>query len=777
MAEWKPEEHLQNADLNLNQYGDDSTPANQISTPWWENTKYTGEWTLNSNIAYNKNLKTTDLDPEYKYGWDAQLANSAEAWYIARRNDNIASALYNEWRRSKEDVIQFLGSQKNWNNSTEADRFNTVESVWKRIWDIQEQEDKDNTEIEVKEMEAEKKEEPKGKNVDVNTFLQWSTTELFGKMITWADTAPYDHNSNEWKKAEVRLAQYQNINSLTVPQLASSIKSWSILSGWQAMKDLQTYNPEKYQQLQEYQKKEEALDQINMISSGDFKDSATNLQEKTWESINNYLNETVANAWWNTLSRMDLDTALSQNQGLVNYAERMSYYQAQINQLDQTIWNLAEEARARLSKATGENVPEYMIQKYINNRSKKLYNQRNNLKNQYDYYKWVYEAQVEQEAKKWERDYKERQLALQESKSLWDQAMDQANLDYKNKQLKYNYDKMNNDNIRKTYWEINSYAESWMKGKGLKNNNPWNIKDTTFGASLWTDANWFAIFETPEDWFDALVEKIKFNQTNPNSKYYWKTIAEYFKLYAPDSDGNNSTAYANSVAKQLWVNVNTPISKLDPTKFASVIAKHDSGYDYSTYGNFRGKVSTSKSTTSKKEEKVYTNDENLTRLMQWKISYSDFVKDWKWDGYADEIEDYVWTNYFQKKPLMFMSNLKDSVDALAKIFNQWGSTKEERETSEADAIQKAEMYTLEHLANNDKISNEAIMKQVKKYLDEVWNADDEIVTYLSYALAWRYKDKKTLDKDLDVIGYKDSIWKKDRANAIWKIWKEDWIVK
>jgi len=33
MAERKPEEHLQNADLNLNQYGDDSTPANQISTP------------------------------------------------------------------------------------------------------------------------------------------------------------------------------------------------------------------------------------------------------------------------------------------------------------------------------------------------------------------------------------------------------------------------------------------------------------------------------------------------------------------------------------------------------------------------------------------------------------------------------------------------------------------------------------------------------------------------------------------------------------------------
>lgn len=59
-------------------------------------------------------------------------------------------------------------------------------------------------------------------------------------------------------------------------------------------------------------------------------------------------------------------------------------------------------------------------------------------------------------------------------------------------------------------------------------------------------------------------------------------------MYAPDSDGNNSTAYANSVAKQLGVSVNTPISQVDPVQFAKHIAKHDSGYNYSTYGQFRG---------------------------------------------------------------------------------------------------------------------------------------------------------------------------------------------
>ena len=43
------------------------------------NEKYTGEGTKNSNIQYNPNIKTTDLDPEYKYGRDAQLQNSQEA--------------------------------------------------------------------------------------------------------------------------------------------------------------------------------------------------------------------------------------------------------------------------------------------------------------------------------------------------------------------------------------------------------------------------------------------------------------------------------------------------------------------------------------------------------------------------------------------------------------------------------------------------------------------------------------------------------------------------
>ena len=759
MAEQKNVE-LKNADVNFNQYGDDSSAPNQ-ATAWWMNEKYTGEGTQNSNIAYNNSIKTADLDPTYVYWWDAQVANSKDAGYIARRNDNIASALYNEWKRSQEEVASFLANQEWWMNGTNEDRINTVNSIWKRIWDIAEQNDKDNTEIEVKEMEAEKKAEPKGKNVNVNTFLQGTTTELFGKMITWADTAPYDHSSIEWKKAEARLAQYQKINSLTVEQLASSIKGWSILAWGQAMRDLQTYNPEKYQQLQDYQKKEEALNQINMMASGNFTDSSKSLQDQTWEAINNYLNETVANAGGDALSRMDLDTALSQNAWLVNYAERMSYYQAQINQLDQTIGNLAEDARRRLSKTTGENVPEYMIQNYINNRSKKLYKQRDNLLNQYNYYKWVYEAQVEQEATAWERDYKERQLKLQEQNALWNQKMDQANMNYKYDELNYKYDQMKNNNINKIYWDIETYADSWMKGKWLKNNNPWNIKDTTFGAVLGTDGSGFAIFETPEDGFDALVEKIKYNQTNPNSKYYGKTIAEYFQLYAPKSDGNDPEWYAKSVAKQLWVSVDTPISKLDPTKFAWVIAKHDSGYDYKTYGQFRGKETTKKS--SKKEETKYTNDELYTQLQWWKIAYKDFLKQWNGEESQWEIDDWIGKTYFEKKPMMALSNMWDSVKSLKNMI--WDE-------------EIAELYTLDHLNQNKNISNDKVVKIVTDYVENLPEKRDvSLSEYLSLVLSSRVKTEDEIKKLLDDswIDFKELTGEKNKkvAKAIWEKMNEE----
>jgi len=138
----------------------------------------------------------------------------------------------------------------------------------------------------------------------------------------------------------------------------------------------------------------------------------------------------------------------------------------------------------------------------------------------------------------------------------------------------------NNDTL------VMNFTESWMKWAWLKNNNPWNITDSNVWE-VWRNGK-FAVFETPEDWFDALVAKIQ-NAQNGNSKNYpaTATLYEFFAKYAPASDNNNPKAYAESVAKQLGVSANTQIKDLDTVKFAAAIAKHDSWYNYDTYWMFR----------------------------------------------------------------------------------------------------------------------------------------------------------------------------------------------
>jgi uncharacterized protein YoaH (UPF0181 family) len=114
----------------------------------------------------------------------------------------------------------------------------------------------------------------------------------------------------------------------------------------------------------------------------------------------------------------------------------------------------------------------------------------------------------------------------------------------------------------------------------VRNFNPWNIMDTWF---WWQKVQWerFTRFNTPQEWFSALIAKIQ-NIQSGNSKVYSPnmTILEYISKYAPASDNNNPQAYANAIAKDLWVPVNSKIWELDPVKLASAHAKHEDRNSY-----------------------------------------------------------------------------------------------------------------------------------------------------------------------------------------------------
>jgi hypothetical protein len=106
-----------------------------------------------------------------------------------------------------------------------------------------------------------------------------------------------------------------------------------------------------------------------------------------------------------------------------------------------------------------------------------------------------------------------------------------------------------------------------------RNNNPGDLRDQKTGS--------FKTFSDPQQGFEALKNdlnaKITGNtSTGLNSK---SSIKDFASKYAPDSDGNNSSQYAENLAKKLGVTSDTPIGSLSNRldDFASAIADNE-GY-------------------------------------------------------------------------------------------------------------------------------------------------------------------------------------------------------
>lgn len=576
---WRITVWPQNANLNYYQYWDDSNP-NQQSQKWWMNDKYTWEGVRTSNLEFDKNITRADLDPNYLYWEAARQQNRKEAGYIARRNDMIASALYNEWLTSKDDVANFLSQQNQWMNSTEADRMNTIESVWKRLWQIQ--------------PEREQPDLSKAEDIvqDTSGKLYWKTTADEWNPKQWIDTLA-DKNNVYKAIQEWRVTSLQEFVSLDPKVVATCITEWVMWWSEQTWRDAQQYYPEFIAEVNAEVKKINTQNAVNNISNwnSDYVTSGIDTKKKSIDSsVENMASQYSSSTKETDSLKKDIEDSVATNQTASEASETMEKIEQEAAILKNRLKNLREEANAKFKW----DVPEYLVNAYMNNKTQEINNQLSILEDRYNAAYQRYTTQLNEKWKQKQYDLEERQIKLQEDKFEYEKQKTDSKDNIVEKDGKF---------YQISYWDDwvtikevqvqQQYAGSWMKWAWLRNNNPWNIKDDDFWNVVWHDSKWFAIFATPEDWFDALVEKIKYNQTNPNSRYYGTTIREYFRIYAPSSDWNNPDAYANSVAKQLWVSVDTPIKDLDPVKFAAVIAKHDSWYNYSTYWQFRNATDTS----------------------------------------------------------------------------------------------------------------------------------------------------------------------------------------
>lgn len=513
----------QNANLNYYQYWDDSNPAQQVQKGWM-NEKYTWEWVKTSNLEYDPNITRADLDPNYLYWENARQQNRKEAWYIARRNDMIASALYNEWLTSKDDVANFLGQQNEWNNSTEADRMNTIESVWKRLWEVSAQNKEETTEEKPKE----------DKQLDV----------IYGKVWTeedWTVIANIDKNAILNQIDSARIANANALASMQPKVAAAATYQWQTPYGNQALRDVQSNNPEWYNQYQQELKKLYTQDEINNISHWsaetwswivDSTDSNINNDEKTRQDQN--------------INNDNAEYANSSYQEKLNNNKTATSAKEQMSQIKMDIVDLQEEIdwlKAKANNIFPADTPDYIVQWYIANHTQELNKKIQNLENKYlslsDIYKtevWNTQREMEYQLKvdaanreafndERERYYKEAQL--ENDLVQWSE---DANWNL----VGFKYDPATNTMRQVTDWEAyDSYNNAVSKVAAKAKSYVWK--------STWKQCLWFTNMLTKEAAWVTM-----------QSANWWEVLAKDRIAYATDPNVSDYIPVVWDVAVWVW---------------------------------------------------------------------------------------------------------------------------------------------------------------------------------------------------------------------------------
>ena len=143
---------------------------------------------------------------------------------------------------------------------------------------------------------------------------------------------------------------------------------------------------------------------------------------------------------------------------------------------------------------------------------------------------------------------------------------------------------------KKEYWE-EKFLNKWThikrqdaiiefgKTAAVRNFNPWNISDTLF---WWQKIDWerFTRFDSPQEWFQALIDKIK-NIQSWWSKVYQANMSlkDYMYKYAPPHE-NDTNKYIADISQELNITWSTQIKDIDAVQLAITHAKKEDWKSY-----------------------------------------------------------------------------------------------------------------------------------------------------------------------------------------------------
>ena len=517
MADLTPE-YLENMDYgkaigggnqSFSQYWDDSSPEYQQKAKWWLNDKYTGEGVKNDQLNYDANLMLKDLNPNFVYWLASKVYGTDHPWYITQRNDQIASALYNEWKTSKDDVAYFLWQQKWWMNSSEADRANTIEAVYKRLWAIAEQNPK----------EEEKPDLSKADNLvqDTSGKIYWKTTAEEWKPSKWIDTLA-DANSVFTSMQESRAANLKSLVSMSPDAVAELELSWVSPYWEQTMRDAQQLYPEFMAQVEAAKKKKLWQDNVNAIASWweitTMADKVDTNSQATSYAVNNSSSSVSP-----TQLLKSIDERLIESDSAQSAKDLMLDIKNSEAQLKNRMRNLKQEANSKFKW----DVPDYLVNAYINNKSQEIQNQLSILADRYSSAYEIYKTELAHAEWQSELDLKKDSLALEDWK-----AKNTTTSSTGTNNSNYTVAERNNNPTNMTVWFMQwAWAELWVDYEVSSDSFRSNGKQLYYAKLIWDP------IDTTIRILDKAIAQWK-NPFNTTSWSYinklWLTVAKWNKM-------------------------------------------------------------------------------------------------------------------------------------------------------------------------------------------------------------------------------------------------------
>ena len=505
--------------------------------------KYTGEGTNNVYHPYNRTLTIDQLDPNYKYGQPAKDINAVDDSYITRRNDQIASALYNEWKVTYDEVVWFLESQPNWFNSNEKDRENTKANVWNRIWQISSENDKKDTKDDKKEQE--KPDLSKADNLvqDTSGKIYWKTTAEGWKPSKWIDTLA-DANNVFTSMQESRAANLKNAISMDSVKLGYMIADWLNTFSEQTMRDMQQYYPDKYQEIQNEVKKikwQQDIDSISTWGKVDVTRQLTASEDNVTTSMNNFVNSTASGSWAWTLST-NLNNALAQSEIVSGAREQMEVYKRKIVEIQQA----ADELPSLANEYFKWDVPQYLVNAFVNNRLQKYNKEIEKYQNLYN--ASLDEAKFEVSQAQWREEMNYKWTNLQA-----DQNYKNANLELSKQELAL---KMMKEDMANWQWNDDG-SYSYMDLNGVMHTIPKAQAEKVFNTDLYNKSTAYidywkkAIEKAKSNWLSCIWWQCEWMTDNYAKQNFWTEMKKAdWSAWATTVD--EKARYATEALPERW---------------------------------------------------------------------------------------------------------------------------------------------------------------------------------------------------------------------------------